>query len=200
MNPNQIYEKPSYSLLKFESKHVSDGATVTLNCCSFIIPITLIACGAVLVSNPSQNTNYQGILIAYFIIGSLTLISSLCQICCISLAQCGSLLNCCKYMLDVGDKDDFKLAPAAGYCNTYIIQWIQLCFSCIHIVGPIMLFSGGIALSASPIAETANGVGIASIVIGSFLFFSYIFSCLTICCAHCFNVCCVGGVMLAESK
>jgi hypothetical protein len=87
----------SPSMFKFESKHVSDGATVTLNCCSCIIPVTLISCGAVLVANPNQIVNYQGILIAYYIIGALTLISSLCQFCCITLAQCGSFLNCCCY-------------------------------------------------------------------------------------------------------
>jgi hypothetical protein len=190
----------SPSMFKFESKHVSDGATVTLNCCSCIIPVTLISCGAVLVANPNQIVNYQGILIAYYIIGALTLISSLCQFCCITLAQCGSFLNCCTYLFNVADKEDFKLAPAAAILNTYAIQWLQMFFSCIHVIGPIMLFSGAIALSASPIAETANNVGIASIVIGSFLFFSYIFSCLTVCCAYCMNICCVGGVMVVENS
>eukprot|EP01080_Neovahlkampfia_damariscottae_P007034 gene7034-11199_t len=176
--------------VKFKSSFVSDGATVTLNCCSCLIPIALIVCGAILCSEPTQESNFTAIMSSQIAVKSAAyrwLNSKGC-------------FDCFKYILMKMDRDDFSLAPVSASLNRWFIQCLQITFSCIHFVGPIMLISGGIALSVTPVTEVvANNVGIASIVIGSFLLFSYVFSCCTVALAYVLSGCCICCVTIVEA-
>jgi hypothetical protein len=127
----------------------STKANTGSNCCTLVlnlmVPITLVTCGIILLLNPTiQQKN--DIRIAYLVIGIVTSIFCLCNV----------LLTIFFHIMDTINKGSLSFG----------LFFIPL--SILNLLGPFMLFFGGIALIEE---ASVFSVGIASIVIGSLTIF-----------------------------
>jgi hypothetical protein len=177
-----------------QSGNVSSGLTATASCCGCVIPVTLIICGALLMSEPNNLSYRQGTTIAFSIIGGITLLFTFCQMCCISLFQCFLCFKCFRDLaVDESETISSRVVKDVGDNCVQLLQW---CISFCNLIGPVVMIACAISLSAHD--SNGHSIGIVSIVFGCYVILSFIFGCCTLCCAQCLNFCCYGAVQVAD--
>ena len=189
-------EDQGFSINYFEERggKASSGITATATCFGCTIPIILIICGAILISDPTNKSSNDAVRIVYLVVGILSTIGICCQLCCISMFQ---VLICCKCFKDIAISDSDSISSKViKDIGDNLIQTLQWCLSCWNLVGPIVLIACSHAID-TPYANEKQ-IGTVSIIFGCLIISSYVLSCLTVVCAQCLNICCVATVSVVE--
>jgi hypothetical protein len=129
-------------------------------------------------------------MIAYLIIGSLSMINSLCALtvgCCSHFSLCKEIsflifqvVSCCFFGSSLK-------SIVLRNVTTHVLGSCMLFFTCFNAVGPVTLLTCGILLATgnAPI----HTIGIVSISVGSTLIALGVLSCLVATCVVCCGVC-----------
>eukprot|EP01080_Neovahlkampfia_damariscottae_P005632 gene5632-9448_t len=157
-------DQDGFSVNYFEERggKASSGITGIATCFGCTIPLVLIICGAVLVSDPQNKASIDGVRVAYYVVGFLSACGICCQLCCISFFQFLICFKCIKDVL-VSDSDSIS-SKVVKDIGDNLIQTLQWLLSCWNLIGPIMLIS--LAGASASVNANIRQIGIISIVFG----------------------------------